>query len=147
MTLMNAWDKNELLRKVHSVTWGGATAAGVLTAAGDIVVDTGVGPVCAEIIALSRLTAEHPYAQIEAIASLSDGHIVAPCGSCRQALLDLDPSIGVIVPGESVVPVRELLPYADAGESPIARPVKPSRHSLRESVALDDDSYFLTWKA
>jgi cytidine deaminase len=45
-----------------------------------------------------------------------DGDVIAPCGRCRQVLLDQQPECQVIVPSQSdetiVVPVRWLLPFS-----------------------------------
>jgi cytidine deaminase len=45
-----------------------------------------------------------------------DRGILAPCGRCRQVLLDYQPHIRVIVSSEEVaqsVPIKDLLPYAN----------------------------------
>ncbi len=51
------------------------------------------------------------------IVAVGDGGwgVIAPCGRCRQVLLDLHPDCFVIVPtqgGPEYKPIRELLPYA-----------------------------------
>lgn len=62
------------------------------------------------------------------------GLIVAPCGSCRQAL----------VPGEQIVQARDLLPFAGANPSN-PHVARPSRHALR-SHDEEEESYFVTWQ-
>ncbi|MGS2664780.1 cytidine deaminase [Corynebacterium glucuronolyticum] len=137
---MNSWEKDELLRATRSLCWGGGAAAGLLTATGDIVTAAKVPPLCAELLALSQA----PYAQVSLLVSLVDGLIVAPCGSCRQALVDRDPSMRVLVPGEQIVQARDLLPFADANPSN-PRVARPSRHALR-SHDEEEESYFVTWQ-
>lgn len=78
--------------------------------------------ICAEAIALGRaimdgdgtvecaVAVRHPKPD-EADQSL---RVVAPCGACRENLLDYDPAAEVIVPtaaGLRRVAVRDLLPW------------------------------------
>jgi cytidine deaminase len=78
--------------------------------------------ICAEAVALGRavmdgdgtvecaVAVRHPKPD-EPDQSL---RVVAPCGACRENLLDFDPEADVIVPtpgGLRRVPVRELLPF------------------------------------
>lgn len=74
------------------------------------------GP-CAELVAVgaAAAAAAGPLVTIVAVGNGGRG-VVAPCGRCRQVLLDLHPDVFVIVPtAESgpheTVPVRDLLPY------------------------------------
>jgi cytidine deaminase len=74
------------------------------------------GP-CAELVALGALAAvtDSPLARIVAAGDRGRG-VLAPCGRCRQVLLDLHPDAEVIVPGADgvaeIVGVPELLPGA-----------------------------------
>lgn len=78
------------------------------------------GP-CAELVALGQ-TAAVSADRLLTITAVGDGGrgVLAPCGRCRQVLLDLHPDVVVLVPdaadadgGEDVVPVpiRDLLPH------------------------------------
>jgi len=74
--------------------------------------------ICAEAVALGRAILEgdgtvaaavairHPKAE-EDDQTLA---VVAPCGACREMLLDHDPHAWIILPGEMKLPVRSLLP-------------------------------------
>ena len=73
------------------------------------------GP-CAEIVALGHARASGAR-ELETIVAVGDEGrgVLAPCGRDRQLLLDLHPSIEVLMPwGESLqrVPISELLPQA-----------------------------------
>jgi cytidine deaminase len=71
------------------------------------------GP-CAEVALLARLASEgrHDPKIIVAVGDNSRG-VIAPCGRCRQVLMDNYPSIEVIIPssgGPKLVNISELLP-------------------------------------
>lgn len=73
------------------------------------------GP-CAELVVLGLAAAEaaKPLMTMVAVGDRDRG-VIAPCGRCRQVLLDQQPGCNVIVPtgrGPDLVPVRDLLPYA-----------------------------------
>lgn len=73
------------------------------------------GP-CAELVVLGlAATAKAgPLAYMVAVGNEGRG-VIAPCGRCRQVMLDQHPDCYVIVPFEEsvkTVPVRQLLPYA-----------------------------------
>jgi cytidine deaminase len=69
--------------------------------------------VCAEAIAIGMGAAEGDT-DIETIVAVNkDGHVVAPCGMCRELIADYGSSANVIVPspaGDTVVPIGSLLP-------------------------------------
>jgi len=73
------------------------------------------GP-CAEVVALgaAATAGSRPIAEMVAVGNGGRG-VLAPCGRCRQILVDQHPDCRVIVPGqhgpESVV-AWDLLPYA-----------------------------------
>lgn len=72
------------------------------------------GP-CAELVVLGQAAAAGagPLATMVAVGDRGRG-VIAPCGRCRQVLLDQHPDCLVIVPGEGepdLVPVRKLLPH------------------------------------
>jgi len=72
------------------------------------------GP-CAELVVLGQAAAA-AAGPLATIAAVGDGNrgVIAPCGRCRQLLLDLHPDCLVIVPtpdGSNTVSVRALLPY------------------------------------
>lgn len=73
------------------------------------------GP-CAELVVLGAAAAAGagPLVTMVAVGHGARG-LLAPCGRCRQTLLDLHPDCFVIVPttdGPIITPVRELLPYS-----------------------------------
>lgn len=72
------------------------------------------GP-CAELVVLGVAAAAGagPLV-IMAAAGGGDRGVIAPCGRCRQVMIDLHPDVDVIVPGvpgPDVVAVRSLLPW------------------------------------
>jgi cytidine deaminase len=72
---------------------------------------------CAERAAVAvAVAAEGPGMKIKALAVVSDQiGPFAPCGACRQVILEFGPEALVIFPGEdglTQVPISELLPHA-----------------------------------
>lgn len=69
--------------------------------------------VCAEAIAIGMGAAEGDT-DIETIVAVNkDGHVVAPCGMCRELIADYGPQARVIVPGpqgDQGVSIASLLP-------------------------------------
>lgn len=69
--------------------------------------------VCAEAIAIGMGAAEGDT-DIETIVAVNkEGHVVAPCGMCRELIADYGPGANVIVPGpqgEAIMPISALLP-------------------------------------
>ncbi len=73
------------------------------------------GP-CAELVVLGRAVTEG-VGTLETIVAVGDNGrgILAPCGRCRQVLLDYYPNIRVIMPSGAsahAVPIADLLPRA-----------------------------------
>ena len=90
------------------------------------------GP-CAELVALGVAAAKAagPIAEIVAVGDDGRG-VLAPCGRCRQVLLDQHPDCLVVVPtpdGPDAVPIRTLLPYGYA--FPDAKPERIVRFAGR----------------
>lgn len=73
------------------------------------------GP-CAELVVLGVAAAAGAGPITTMVAVGDDGRgVIAPCGRCRQVLLDQHPDCFVILPshdGETTIPIRHLLPYA-----------------------------------
>ncbi|WP_243062267.1 ASCH domain-containing protein [Humibacter sp. RRB41] len=72
------------------------------------------GP-CAELVVLG-LAASGGAAPLTTMVAVGDGGrgVIAPCGRCRQVLLDQQPGCNVIVPtskGPDLVSIRHLLPF------------------------------------
>ncbi|MDK7214201.1 cytidine deaminase [Corynebacterium pyruviciproducens] len=109
---MKIWEKNELLREVNRRCRAGGSAAGVRTSSGRIIAASAIGPLCAETIVLAQAREADPYGRVTGLLVMEDGEVVAPCGACRQHILDLDPTIEVVVAGEAIVTARDLLPFA-----------------------------------
>jgi cytidine deaminase len=97
------------------------TAAAARASDGRIVTGVNVyhftGGPCAELVVLGRAAAEGVDQLIEIVAvGDRDRGILAPCGRCRQVLLDLHPGIRVAVWTGSearAVPIAELLPWSN----------------------------------
>ena len=101
-------------------------AAAVMDTRGRVLTGVNVhhftGGPCAELVALGAAAAQGagPLVTIAAVGDSGRG-VLAPCGRCRQVLLDLHPDCFVVMPGDAepdCVPIRKLLPgayrYADA---------------------------------
>ena len=69
--------------------------------------------VCAEAIAIGMAAADGD-SDIETIVAVDRlGHVISPCGMCRELISDYSPDAKVIVPtdqGEVIVPILDLLP-------------------------------------
>ena len=70
------------------------------------------GP-CAELVVLGVAAAAHA-GPLVTIAAVGDNgrDVLAPCGRCRQVLLDLHPDVRVVLPGPQDAPIHHLLPHA-----------------------------------
>lgn len=95
----------------HTVAAAAMDTAGRIHTGVNVFHFTG-GP-CAELVLLGAAAAGDagPLLTIVAMGRNERG-VIAPCGRCRQVLLDHHPDVQVIVPGPRGVPIRELLPYA-----------------------------------
>ena len=103
------------------------------------------GP-CAELVVLG-LAAAANAGPLTTIVAVGDGgqEVLAPCGRCRQVLLDQQPGCDVIVPtadGLQLVNVRHLLPYAF--NYPDARPERFIRFNPRYYDSVRDGSKTVT---
>jgi cytidine deaminase len=80
------------------------------------------GP-CAELVVLGQAATAGAGPLTTMVACDQGRGLLAPCGRCRQVILDQHPDCHVIVPtshGPGLVPVRHLLPYSY--NSPNAKP-------------------------
>lgn len=98
---------------VHTVAAAAMDDAGRIYTGVNVAHFTG-GP-CAELVVLGTAAAAGagPLTTIVAVGDGGRG-VLAPCGRCRQVLLDLHPEILAIVPtdaGPVAKPVRDLLPF------------------------------------
>lgn len=66
------------------------------------------GP-CAELVALANASGRIP-ATIVAVGD-DDRGVIAPCGRCRQVMVDLFPDITVMLPDGVKMPVGDLVPH------------------------------------
>jgi cytidine deaminase len=88
--------------------------------------------ICAERVLLSALSSGYPGARVEALAITHDhegktaDHAVAPCGICRQSLVEFEDRMGAPVQlilggleGEVLVfrSVKDILPFYFSGEA------------------------------
>lgn len=108
-------------------------AAAVRSAGGEVVAGLNVyhftGGPCAELVALG-MAASAGMKRLTTIVAVGRRGIMPPCGRCRQVLLDYQPDIDVIMPGNDegrIVPIRSLLPGAwawtmEGGTEPPATP-------------------------
>lgn len=99
----------------HRHTVGSAirTATGRTVTAVNLYHFTG-GP-CAELVALANAAAAGEVPRVIVAVGARGRGVVAPCGRCRQVMLDLHPDLSVILPmGGAIVtlPVADLLPGA-----------------------------------
>ena len=106
--------------EIHTV------AAAAMDINGDI--HTGVnvfhftGGPCAELVAIGA-AAGAGAAPLITIVAVADGNrgVIAPCGRCRQVLLDLHPDLYAIVPTHGELqsrPIRDLLPSSYRSADP-----------------------------
>jgi len=113
----------DVLARAYAPYSGIKVGAAVLTAKGQVfsggnVENASYGlTLCAERAAIAQaVAAEGPEMQIRAIAVVSDRPgPFAPCGACRQVIIEFGPEALVIFPGEEemmAVPISELLPHA-----------------------------------
>ncbi|QIG42691.1 cytidine deaminase [Nocardioides anomalus] len=100
---------------VHTVAAAGLTVGGRVVTGLNLSHFTG-GP-CSELVVLANAAAAGDGRLVLVVAVGNRGRgVIAPCGRCRQVLLDLQPDVAVLVPDAGgatrAVPVRELLPEA-----------------------------------
>ena len=98
----------------HSVAAAATDTAGRIFSGVNVYHFTG-GP-CAELVVLG-MAASAGAGPLTTIVAVGDGGrgVLAPCGRCRQVLLDQHPDCVVIVPtdeGPDGRPIRTLLPFA-----------------------------------
>ena len=99
--------------QTHTVAAAAArTTDGVVVTGLNLFHFTG-GP-CAELVAIANAAASTaaPLSSIVAVGDRGRG-VLAPCGRCRQVLLDLHPTARVLIPGSdgpTATTVPELLP-------------------------------------
>lgn len=98
---------------VHIVAAAAMDTAGRIYTGVNVFHFTG-GP-CAELVVLGT-AATAGAGPLTTIVAVGDGGrgVIAPCGRCRQILLDLHPDCFVIVPtqdGPDYTPVRDMLPF------------------------------------
>jgi cytidine deaminase len=115
----------------HTVAAAAMDARGRIHTAVNVHHFTG-GP-CAELVVLG-VAAAVSAGPLLTMAAAGDGgrQLLAPCGRCRQVMLDLHPDIFVAVPtdrGPDVVPVRTLL--TGAYRHPDAAPARLVRFNRR----------------
>lgn len=97
----------------------GGVAAAIRTASGRIYtgisidVSCGIG-FCAEHAAIAEML-KHRETRIEMVAAITEGgHIIPPCGRCREFMLQIDDEnerTAVVVARDRVVTLKELLPF------------------------------------
>jgi cytidine deaminase len=140
----------------HNDNGDHTVAAALLTRSGRTVLGLSTrhfpGGPCGETSALSNHAATCPDDPITAMATVhgASEQVVAPCGSCRQELFDLDPSIQCVMrdsSGLKAVPVSELLPFAHDWNA-VEQPQKISMWegyeasirdgSKRQTIRIDD---------
>lgn len=105
------------------------------------------GP-CAELVVIGAAAAANagPLVTIAAVGDRNRG-VLAPCGRCRQVLLDLHPDALVVVPDEttgrtSIAPIPALLPRSF--RHPDSAPKRLLRFHARYFDAVTDGTKTLT---
>lgn len=102
----------------HHVGAALRTRSGRVFAAVHLEANVGRVAVCAEAVALGMAAAAGDT-QVDTIVAVDRrGHIVAPCGMCRELLSDYAPDSRVILGEERAVQITALLPekYQRQGE-------------------------------
>lgn len=101
--------------QIHTVAAAAMDVNGAIHTGVNVFHFTG-GP-CAELVAIGAAAGAgvEPLITIATIVAVGDDErgVIAPCGRCRQVLLDLHPDIYAIVPEDGELrsrPIRELLP-------------------------------------
>ncbi len=87
------------------------TSSGTIYTGVSLELACGIG-FCAEHAAVAEML-KHREVEIAAIVAVNDSKILPPCGRCRELMAQLTPrnaDTQVILPGERVVALRELLP-------------------------------------
>lgn len=124
---MNMWNKlyNEALkvqngRTVSPFIDAGGVAAALLTKAGNIYVGVCIDTastlgMCAERNAIANMITNGESKIDKVVAVMPDGKIGAPCGACREYMMQLDKDSGEIeillnLETEETVKLKELLP-------------------------------------
>lgn len=97
----------------HSVAAAGMDTTGRIFTGVNVYHFTG-GP-CAELVVLG-MAASEGAGPLTTMVAVGDGErgVIAPCGRCRQVLLDQHPDCFVIIPtddGPDLRPIRDLLPH------------------------------------
>jgi len=98
------------------------TAAAARAGDGSIVTGVNVfhftGGPCVELVVIGTAAAQGAGALTQIVAVADEGRgILAPCGRCRQVLVDLFPAIQVVIWTGSearAVPIADLLPWPNA---------------------------------
>jgi cytidine deaminase len=87
------------------------TSSGAIHTGVCVDVACGIG-FCAEHAAIAEML-KHREVEIAAIVGVDHSGVLSPCGRCRELIMQLTPrnaAAKVVLPGERVVPLRELLP-------------------------------------
>jgi len=89
-------------------------AAAVLTKSGKIFTSLNfyhfTGGPDAEVAALARVVSEGESPVTVVAVGHNDRGVMAPCGRCRQTIFDYYPDMQVVLPGNNVKSIKELLP-------------------------------------
>ncbi len=106
-------------RQISCFAEAGGVGAALLTADGHIYtgvnVDTACGMgFCAEHAAAAAMLTAGEQQVVKMVAVNHNGHILPPCGRCREFISQLHPAnldAEVLVDESTVLPLRALLPY------------------------------------
>ncbi|MGC2940893.1 MULTISPECIES: ASCH domain-containing protein [unclassified Brevibacterium] len=111
-------------------------------------VDHFTGGPCAELVVIGAAAAAKagPLVTIAAVGDQNRG-LLAPCGRCRQVILDLHPDVLVALPDDttgerSIAPITELLP--SSYRHPESAPTRLLRFHARYFDAVADGTKTLT---
>ncbi|MGZ1491519.1 ASCH domain-containing protein [Brevibacterium sediminis] len=130
----------------HTVAAAAMDASGRIHTGVNVFHFTG-GP-CAELVVIGAAAAANagPLVTIAAVGDRNRG-VLAPCGRCRQVILDLHPDALVVVPDDttgqtSIAPIPALLPHSY--RHPDSDPKRLLRFHARYFEAVADGTKTLT---
>jgi cytidine deaminase len=106
-------------RRLSDVAEAGGVGAAILTEAGHtyvgVCIDTACSMgFCAEHAAAAAMVSAGENRIMRVVSVGCDGRIIAPCGRCREFMIQLHPENGdaqVLVAKDTVVRLHDLLPY------------------------------------
>ena len=106
-------------RRISKYVDAGGVAAAILSASGKIYTGVCVDTcstlgICAERNAIFNMITNGEQEIVKVLAIMPDGRLGAPCGACRELMVQLMPeeyrSVEILLDGERIVTLGELTP-------------------------------------